>query len=121
MKIPQRPGDAEEFAFLGGHTLGELLNMEQQATELALAEAGRPTSLIAIERCDEGALGQLFHFFEVQTLVAGALLGIDPLDQPGVEAGKRLTFAMAGRKGYEPDAERVSAMLARKREDLVLG
>jgi glucose-6-phosphate isomerase len=121
MKIPQRPGDAEEFAFLGGHTLGELLNMEQQATELALAEAGRPTSLLTIERCDEGALGQLFHFFEVQTLVAGALLGIDPLDQPGVEAGKRLTFAMAGRKGYEADAERVSAMLARKREDLVLG
>jgi glucose-6-phosphate isomerase len=95
--------------------------MEQQATELALADAGRPTSLLTIERCDEAALGQLFHFFEVQTIVAGSLLGIDPLDQPGVEAGKRLTFAMAGRKGYEADSERVSAMLSRKREDLVLG
>jgi glucose-6-phosphate isomerase len=119
--IPHRAGDAEELAFLGGHTMGALLNMEQQATELALADAGRPTSLITIARCDEGALGQLFHFFEVQTIITGALLGIDPLDQPGVEAGKRLTFAMAGRKGYEADAERVSAMLARKREDFVLG
>jgi len=119
--IPKRDGDAEEFSFLGGHTMGELLNMEQQATELALADAGRPTSLLTIRRCDEGALGQIFHLFEVQTLIAGALLGIDPLDQPGVEAGKRLTFAMAGRAGYEPDAERAAAMLARKREDFVLG
>jgi len=119
--IPHREGDAEEFAFLGGHTMGELLNMEQQATELALADAGRPTSLLTIDRCDEGALGQIFHLFEVQTLIAGALLGIDALDQPGVEAGKRLTFAMAGRKGYEADAERVASMLARKREDFVLG
>ena len=76
---------------------------------------------LTIERCDEGAIGQLFHFFEVQTLVAGGLLGINALDQPGVEAGKRLTFAMAGRKGYQSDAERVAAMMARKREDLVLG
>jgi glucose-6-phosphate isomerase len=121
LEIPRRDGDAEELAFLGGLTLGTLLNMEQQAIELALADAGRPTSLITIERCDEAALGQLFHFFEVQTLVTGALLGIDPLDQPGVEAGKRLTFAMAGRKGYEADAERVSLMLSRKREDLILG
>jgi glucose-6-phosphate isomerase len=121
LQIPGGEGDAEEMAFLSAHTMGALLNMEQQATELALAESGRPTSLISIERSDEGALGQLFHFFEVQTLIAGGLLGIDPLDQPGVEAGKRLTFAMAGRAGYEADAVRVRDMLARKREDLVLG
>lgn len=119
--IPVRDGDPEQFAFLGGHTMGGLLNMEQQATELALAESGRPTSLVTMARSDEGALGQLFHIFEVQTLIAGALLGVDPLDQPGVEAGKRLTFAMAGRRGYEDDADRVAAMLARKREDFVLG
>lgn len=119
--IPKRDGDAEEFAFLGDHTMGQLLNMEQQATELALAESGRLTSLLTLPRVDEGTLGQLFHLFEVQTLVAGGLLGVDPLDQPGVEAGKRLTFAMAGRKGFEHDAERVSAMLARKRPGLVLG
>lgn len=121
VEIPGRDGDVEEFAFLAGHTMGGLLNMEQQATELALADAGRPTSLLTIERCDEAALGQLFHLFEVQTIIAGGLLGVDPLDQPGVEAGKRLTFAMCGRKGYEADAERVKAMLARKRGDLVLG
>ena len=119
--IPRKEGDAEELAFLSGHSMGELLNMEQQATELALADAGRITSLLTLERCDEAALGQLFHFFEVQTVITGGLLGVDPLDQPGVEAGKRLTFAMAGRKGYEADARRVAEMLARKREDLVFG
>lgn len=121
VKIPGRDGDVEEFAFLTGHTMGELLNMEQQATELALADSGRLTSLITIQRCDEAAIGQLFHLFEVQTIIAGGLLGVDPLDQPGVEAGKRLTFAMCGRKGYEADADRVKAMMARKRGDLVLG
>jgi glucose-6-phosphate isomerase len=119
--IPGRDGDAAEFSFLAGHSMGSLLNMEQQATELALAEAGRLTSLLILQRCDEAALGQMFHLFEVQTLVAGGLLGVDPLDQPGVEAGKRLTFAMCGREGYQADAERVKAMLARKRGDLVLG
>jgi len=121
IRIPGRDDDGEEMAYLAGHTMGELLNMEQQATELALADAGRPTSLLTIQRCDEGALGQLFHFFEVQALIAGGLLGIDALDQPGVEAGKRLAFAMAGRKGFEKETGRIAAMLARKREDLVLG
>ena len=98
-----------------------VVKVTDQVADIAATGTGRATSLVTIERCDEGAIGQLFHFFEVQTLVAGALLGIDPLDQPGVEAGKRLTFAMAGRRGYEADAERVSSMLSRKREDLVLG
>ncbi|HYB97937.1 MAG TPA: glucose-6-phosphate isomerase [Candidatus Limnocylindrales bacterium] len=119
--IPASPYGLEELDYLSGHTLGELLNMEQRATELALAEAGRMTSLIELERVDEAALGYLLYMFEVQTLVAGALLNIDPLDQPGVEAGKRLTFAMAGRQGYAADAERVRAMLQRKKDELVLG
>jgi len=121
LTIPKAYGDKEEIAYLSGLSLGELLNMEQRATELALAESGRPTSVLTIERCDAGSIGQLFHLFEVQTLVMGSLLGIDPLDQPGVEAGKRLTYGMAGRSGYAADAERVRAMLARKRDDLVLG
>ena len=54
-------------------------------------------------------------------IVAGALLGVDPLDQPGVEAGKRLTYAMAGRAGYEELVVEVEEQLAKKKEDLVLG
>jgi glucose-6-phosphate isomerase len=121
LEIPHDLLDIESVAYLCGHDLGALLNMEQRATELALVEASRLTSVITLDRVDEVALGSLFMFFEVQTVVMGALMGIDALDQPGVEAGKRLTSAMAGRTGYEDDARRVRDMLARKREDLIVG
>lgn len=120
LEIPRDFSDVESVGYLGGHDLGALLNMEQRATELALVEASRLTSVITLDRLDEAALGRLFLFFEVQTLVMGALWNIDALDQPGVEAGKRLTSAMAGRVGYEDDARRVQSMLARKREDWIV-
>jgi glucose-6-phosphate isomerase len=119
--IPRDFADEDSLAYLGGHTLGALLNMEQRATELALAEAGRLTSVITLPTLDEAAIGQLFHFFEVQTLVAGGLLAIDPLDQPGVEAGKEFTRALAGRRGYEAQAASVEARLGLKRSELVFG
>ena len=119
-KIPRDYADKEGLAYLGGHGLGELLNMEQRATELALSEQERLSSLITIEHLDAAALGQLFQLFATQTLVMGGLLGVDPLDQPGVEAGKRLTYAMAGRAGFEDLAAAVSQRLAEKRKDLVL-
>ncbi len=121
LEIPADYSDVETIGYLGGHDLGDLLNMEQRATELALVEAGRPTTVLTLDKLDTAALGRLFHFFEVQTLVMGGLLGVDPLDQPGVEHGKRMTSAMAGRAGFEADAERVRTMLGRKRGDLVVG
>ncbi len=108
LEIPAGFPDVEALACLAGHTFGELLNMEQRATELALADSRRLSTTLALPRVDESAIGALFHFFEVQTLVMGGLLGIDPLDQPGVEAGKRLTYAMAGRKGYEAVASEIA-------------
>ena len=109
LAIPAGFPEIETLACLAGHTFGELLNMEQRATEMALADAGRLTTTLSLPRIDEGGIGELFHFFEVQTLVMGGLLGIDPLDQPGVEAGKRLTYAMAGRIGTEALAAEISA------------
>jgi glucose-6-phosphate isomerase len=50
---------------------------------------------------DAGSLGQLVMLFQVATVYAGALYGIDPLDQPGVELGKILTYGLMGRDGYE--------------------
>jgi glucose-6-phosphate isomerase len=118
--IPKAFEDEEHLSYLGGHTLGELLNMEQRATELALAEKGRMTSVITVAGVEEATLGQLFHLFEVQTLVAGGLFGINPLDQPGVEAGKNLTRAMAGRRGTEELAAAIKKRLAAKHGDLIL-
>jgi len=120
LEIPAAYGDVDGVTYLCGHTLGQLLNMEQRATELALAEAGRLASVIVVPRADESAIGQLFHLLEVQTLVMGALLGVDPLDQPGVEAGKKITYALAGRPGYEALAGKVREQTANKQDRLVL-
>ncbi len=120
MEIPPIFQEEEALAYLGGRGLGELLNIEQRATELALIDAGRITSLITLEHVDEEAIGQMFHLFEVQTLVMAGLLGVDALDQPGVEAGKRYTQALAGRGGAESVAQAAEQRFAAKRVDLVL-
>jgi glucose-6-phosphate isomerase len=121
MAIPAADDLPEEFGYLAGLGLGELLNMEQTATELALAEAGRLTSKFVLERLDEAALGCLFHWMEVQTLVAGGLYNVDPLDQPGVEAGKLMTRAMAGIDGMDDVREKVREYLVRRRPELIIG
>jgi len=120
LPIPSSYDDIEGLAYLSGHGLGELLDIEQRATELALAQAGRLTSVIEVPRVDEDSLGQLFFLLEMQTLVMAGLLGVDALDQPGVEAGKRMTYAMAGRRGYEELAAQVQQRLADKLSDLVV-
>ena len=101
LEIPRLHADMPDLAYLGGHTLGALLDSERRATAGALAKRGRPNLTIAVPRLDAAHLGELIMFFELATVYAGALYGVNPLDQPGVELGKRFTYAMMGR----PDAE----------------
>jgi glucose-6-phosphate isomerase len=95
----------KELAYLGGHRLGELLAIEQQATAGALARRGRPNMNLRLDRVDAWHVGALFMFLECATIHAGMLYGIDPLNQPGVELGKNFTYAMLGRPGSD-DARR---------------
>jgi glucose-6-phosphate isomerase len=101
--IPGRPDLPEELAYLGGKTLGQLLRAEQEATTAALARMGRMSQTLALPRLDAEVLGELFMFFQLATGYAGVWYGVNPFDQPGVELGKKLTFAAMGRKGYEWD------------------
>ena len=75
--------------------------MERRATAGALARRGRPNMTLTLERVDAWHLGGLFMFLELATVYAGALYGVDPLDQPGVELGKQFTYAMLGRSDAE--------------------
>ncbi|HEU4565875.1 MAG TPA: glucose-6-phosphate isomerase [Gemmatimonadaceae bacterium] len=100
LEIPRLHGDLAELAYLGGHSLAELLNAERQATAAALAQRGRANMTITIDRLDAEHLGGLLMLLEVATVYAGELYGVNPLDQPGVELGKRYTYALMGR----PDA-----------------
>ncbi|MBI4510700.1 MAG: glucose-6-phosphate isomerase [Deltaproteobacteria bacterium] len=104
-------GEYDDFAYLGGHGLGELLDAERKGTQLALTREGRPTATITLERQDAIALGELLMLFQAATAFAGSLYGVDPYDQPGVEEGKRLAFGLIGRKGHEAYAEAASQVM----------
>jgi len=107
VQIPSIPLYAEvgELGYLGGHSLGGLLHAEMTATEAALAQRGRMNMTLEIPRVDARSVGALLFLLEVATVYAGGLYGVDPLDQPGVELGKQLTYGLMGRKGYEERRE----------------
>jgi glucose-6-phosphate isomerase len=102
------PG-GEPAPYLEGVELGELLRAEQRGTEVALSEAGRPTSRWTLPELAPGPLGALFLALELQVAAQATMLGIDAYDQPGVEAGKVAAFALLGREGYEAERARIEA------------
>jgi glucose-6-phosphate isomerase len=100
LPIPPTYEDLEGVGYLGGHTMAELLNVECDATSKALFEAGRPNATIKLGKIDEEHLGYLMQALEIQTAIAGSLYGVNAFDQPGVEAGKQITYSRMGRPGY---------------------
>lgn len=95
--IPELHQNIPELAYLGGHTLSEVLDIERRATAGALARRGRPNMTFELEAVDAWHVGALMMLLECATIYAGALYGVNPLDQPGVELGKQFTYAMLGR------------------------
>ena len=100
LEIPNAYGDIEGVGYLGGHSMAELLNVECDATQKALTEAGRPNCAIKLGGISEENIGYLFQALEVQTAIAGSLYGVNAFNQPGVEAGKNITYERMGRPGY---------------------
>jgi glucose-6-phosphate isomerase len=109
VRIPAPAADApalpQDLAYLPGHTLGELLRAEYEATASALAQMGRMSCTLRLPDLSAATLGEAIMFYQIATGYAGAWYGIDPFDQPGVELGKKLTYGAMGRPGYEPPAK----------------
>src|SRR5437762_7729931 len=99
--IPAAFPDVKELGYLTGHTLGELIDIEQRATAGALAKRGRPNMTIHLDRVDATHVGELMMFLEIATAYAGQLYEIDAFNQPGVELGKQFAYALLGRPGSE--------------------
>ncbi len=99
--IPHGFADVTELAYLGGHSLAELINIEQRATAGALAKRGRANLTLHIDRVDPWHLGGLIMLLELATAYAGELYGVNAFDQPGVELGKQFAYALLGRPGAE--------------------
>lgn len=99
--IPSRHAERPELGYLGGRTLGHLLEVERQATAGALAARGRMNLTITVPALDAESVGALLYLFELATAYAGELYEVNAFDQPGVEMGKQFAYAMLGRAGSE--------------------
>jgi glucose-6-phosphate isomerase len=99
--IPHAHADVTELGYLGGHSLAELISIEQRATAGALARRGRPNLTIHIARVDARNVGELIMLLEIATAYAGQLYGVDAFNQPGVELGKQFAYALLGRPGAD--------------------
>ena len=101
LEIPRLHADVTELGYLGGHTLGELIDVEQRASAGALAKRGRPNMTITLDRVDAWHVGGLVMMLEIATAYAGQLYGVDAFNQPGVELGKQFAYALLGRPGAD--------------------
>ena len=100
------------IGYLGGKSINQLINAEADSTRVALADYGRPTVTISIEKVDGYNIGQLLYMLEVQTAIAGELYNINAFNQPGVEQAKNYTYALMGRAGYEDSAQTLQTKMA---------
>lgn len=115
--IPAAEPGEEEIAYLGGHTLAELINVEREATAVALTKAGRPNCTHIFPEVNAFTVGQFLYMLEMQTAIAALFFAVDAYDQPGVEAGKNAAYALLGRPGYEAQAVEIrSTEAARPRK-----
>jgi glucose-6-phosphate isomerase len=108
-QIPKGKPGFESFDYLAGQTLAKLIDAEQRATAAALTENSRPNCTFRLGRVDEEHLGAFLQLMEFETAYMGELLDINAFDQEGVELGKRFTFALMGRPGYDEYGARMTA------------
>ncbi len=113
VSIPDIGFDDEAISYLSGKTLNDLIKAEQRAMALALAQAGRPNMTIELDEISERTVGMILYMLEVQTAITGEIFKVDTFNQPGVEKGKKLTYAMMRRKGYERLGEEITEAVKR--------
>jgi len=91
LTVPDFSGDNQNFRAYAGHKVGQILNIEMDATRRALTENKRPNFTVTLPELNEFYISQLMYILEVATAITGNMLGINPFDQPGVELAKRYT------------------------------
>ncbi|MGM9762958.1 MAG: glucose-6-phosphate isomerase [Candidatus Cryptobacteroides sp.] len=111
--ISNDPQNLDGLNFLSGKHVEECNAMAELGTKLAHIDGGVPQLSVSIERIDEYNLGSIFYFFEKACGVSAYILGVNPFNQPGVEAYKKNMFALLGKPGYEAEAKALQERLAK--------
>ena len=97
----------DQLNYLAGQRVEHCNKMAQLGTKLAHIDGGVPQMEVSVERLDEESLGALFYFFEFACGISAYVLGINPFNQPGVEAYKKNMFALLRKPGYEAQTEEI--------------
>ncbi|MGN1212365.1 MAG: glucose-6-phosphate isomerase [Candidatus Cryptobacteroides sp.] len=111
MTISNDPQNLDGLNFLTGKHVEECNAMAELGTKLAHIDGGVPQLSVTVERIDEYNLGSLFYFFEKACGISAYILGVNPFNQPGVEAYKKNMFALLGKPGYEEQAKALQERL----------
>ncbi len=109
--IPSDEENLDGLNFLAGKRVDEVNKMAELGTRLAHVDGGVPNILIEIDKVDEYNIGQLIYFFERACGISGYMLGVNPFNQPGVEAYKKNMFALLNKPGYEAESKAIQARI----------
>jgi glucose-6-phosphate isomerase len=111
LAVPADETDLDGLNYLAGKRIDEVNKMAELGTQLAHVDGGVPNISITLPALNAYYIGQLFYFFEKACGISGCLLGVNPFDQPGVEAYKKNMFALLNKPGYEKESEAIKIKL----------
>jgi glucose-6-phosphate isomerase len=111
LKIPSDKENLDGLNFLAGKRIQEVNQMAELGTMLAHVDGNVPNIKITIPKLNEESLGELIYFFEFACGLSGYLLGVNPFDQPGVEAYKNNMFALLDKPGFEEQSKKIKNRL----------
>ena len=109
--IPSDGEDLDGLNYIAGKNVDYVNKMAELGTRLAHVDGGVPNLIITIPTLTERYVGQLIYFFEKACGISGYMLGVNPFDQPGVEAYKRNMFALLNKPGYEEQSAAIQTRL----------
>ncbi len=111
VSVPSDADNMDGLNYLAGKRVDEINKMAELGTQLAHVDGGVPNIRITIPELKEYWLGQLIYFFEKACGISGYMLGVNPFNQPGVEAYKSNMFALLNKPGYEEESKTIFARL----------
>lgn len=111
--IEETEDNIDGLNFLAGKSLDFVNEKAQEGTALAHTDGGVPNLTLSVPELSAYYFGQMVYFFERACAVSGYLLGVNPFDQPGVEAYKKNMFALLGKPGYEKEKEELEKRLSK--------
>lgn len=113
--FPYDDENLDGLNFLAGKRVDEVNKMAELGTRLAHVDGGVPNIRVSVPKLDEYYIGQLIYFFEIACGISGNVLGVNPFNQPGVEAYKKNMFALLDKPGYEAESKAIKERLANEK------